>query len=509
MNLRTKKRIRYDNYESDTSEFDEDYNPHDDEDNNDNNDNDEDYDTAQSLKNLKKTNSKAHDNFIEAKLEIEKNEPNIIKILSEPLIISDRAHLLQLYEIYKSTTPSTEEWLSVRNNLNKVMKEYKNNFKQYSKYTPQQHVEMKEQIELLEKYNPAVDLQYKILQLNTSVENKRTIYNKYKELCGMDREDYERGKLIHWINWAVSIPHDNIKTFPFTKNQLTNFLRHVSKTLDKELYGMDHVKEQILLFVSTKIQNPNVKRCSLGLIGPPGVGKTAISRLLAQVLNFPFEQISLGGISNPDYLKGHAYTYVGSQPGEIVKCMKRMEYKNGILFLDEFDKISDNKDICSALLHITDPVQNSEFRDKFLADITIDLSYLWFVYSMNELPVDSALRDRIYTIEVPGYELQDKICIIIDYLFPKALRNINLPENFITLTKNTAKYLIQLRDSWEQDPGVRTIEKDVNNITSKIDFLVKHQDKKGNLKGFNISFNTGNVLKYPVTLTSTMIDILF
>ena len=104
-----------------------------------------------------------------------------------------------------------------------------------------------------------------------------------------------------------------------------------------------------------------------------------------------------------------------------------MKYKNGILFLDEFDKISDNKDLCSALLHITDPIQNSEFRDKFLSDITIDLSYLWFIYSMNELPTDSALRDRIYTIEVPGYQLEDKICIVIDYLFPKALKNIKKP----------------------------------------------------------------------------------
>ena len=43
-----------------------------------------------------------------------------------------------------------------------------------------------------------------------------------------------------------------------------------------------------------------------------------------------------------DFLKGHEYTYVGAQPGEIVKCLKRMGHKNGVIFLDELDKVSEN-----------------------------------------------------------------------------------------------------------------------------------------------------------------------
>lgn len=494
MSSRNKKRIRYVEPESDESEFDEDYTP-----SSENN----------RINNLKHTNKRAYNNLVETKIEILKTEPKIIKILEEPLLTQDRARLLQLYEIYKTTSPDSEQWLELRNNVNKLFDECKNNYKQHCRYTNEQHKEMKDQITILETYDSNIDLQYKILSLPTSIQNKQAIYSRYKELREMSSNDEEKGKLKHWLNWAISIPHDDIKTFPFSKNQLTDFLRNVSNTLDKELYGMKCVKEQILLFVSSKIQNPHMKKCSLGLIGLPGTGKTAISRLLAQVLDFPFEQISLGGISTPDYLKGHEYTYIGAQPGEIVKCMKRMKYKNGILFLDEFDKISDNKDICSALLHITDPVQNSEFRDKFLSDVTIDLSYLWFIYSMNELPSDSALRDRIYTIEVPGYKLEDKICIVTDYLFPKALKNINVPENSIVVSPTVAEYLIKQTPNWENCTGVRLIEQAVTNIVSKIDFLVKHQDNNGQLKGFDISFDIGKAIKYPVTLTCTMIKIMY
>jgi ATP-dependent Lon protease len=451
--------------------------------------------------------SKTYNSITKTKMEINKTEPDIVKMLEEPLLIKDSARLLQLYQIYKTLLPSIEQ-LGLRNDINKMFDECKNNYTQYCRYTKHQHKEMNKQLDVLESYDPNIDLLYKILQLNTSIDNKKIIYARYKEFQNISSDNDEKCKLRHWLNWSISIPHDNIKTFPFSKTHLTNFLMKVSKTLDDELYGMQNVKEQILLFVSSKIQNPHMKKCSLGLIGAPGTGKTAISRLLAKVLDFPFEQISLGGISNPDYLKGHEYTYVGAQPGEISKCLKRMKYKNGILFLDEFDKISDNKDMCSSLLHITDPIQNSEFRDKFLSEITIDLSYVWFMYSMNELPTDSALSDRIYTIEVPGYTVLDKVCIIIDYLLPKSLRNINISESSIKISPKVAEYIIKQKTDWENCVGVRSIEQVVNNIVSKIDFLVKHKNKKGELKGFNLSFNTVKVIKYPVILTCEMVEIL-
>ena len=321
MNTRSRKRARKKIFkESDDSDFDEDYIPSDMED-------EENY-----IENLRKINRKAYDNFIETKQEILCSEPKILKILNEPLITSDRARLLQLYEIYKNAEPSTENWLVLRNNVNKLFLECQHNYVQYCKYTKQQHIEMEKQIQLLDSIDTNYDIQYKILQLETSMEVKQVIYSKYKEFRTMLSNDDEKSKIKQWINWAISIPHNKIKIFPFSKNELTQFLIYVSSILDKELYGMKGVKEQILLFVSSKIQNPHMKKCSLGLVGEPGTGKTAISRLLANVLDFPFEQISLGGISNTNFLKGHDYTYVGAQPGEIVKCIKRMQYKNGILF---------------------------------------------------------------------------------------------------------------------------------------------------------------------------------
>ena len=92
----------------------------------------------------------------------------------------------------------------------------------------------------------------------------------------------------------------------------------------------------------------------------------------------------------------------------------------------EFEKISDNKDIVSFLLHVTDPQQNHQYQDNYFADIKIDLSQLWFIYSMNELPTDSALRDRLFVINVPAYSNKEKVHILRDFVIPKMLKNIGI-----------------------------------------------------------------------------------
>ena len=55
------------------------------------------------------------------------------------------------------------------------------------------------------------------------------------------------------------------------------------------------------------------------LQGPQGIGKTTICQILSQVMEMPFVFISLAGMRDQSVLKGHSFTYVGSQPGIIVK----------------------------------------------------------------------------------------------------------------------------------------------------------------------------------------------
>lgn len=498
------------------------------------------------LEALKKSDRKTYDKFLEVKDVIDNSIPDITTIINDDISINNKARVVELYEVFKLSEPMTEEWLllkdrlnmliqvyreeyininsdisiknklnlielyqmfstllpfsedwfNLRNRLNTMTKEYINEHKE-SKNLDQEKIN--KETNKLENTNISntIATKQKILNLNASKENKSAIYKRFKEIRPGSCSE-ENNKLRKWVDAAISLPHNNVKKI----RKIKTFMKDVARKLDEELYGMNKVKEQILIFLNNRLTNTNMKGCCLGLKGPPGVGKTTIARILAKVMEWPFEQISFGGVSSAEFLKGHDFTYVGSRPGEIVRCLTRMEYKNGILFFDEFEKVADNKQILASLLHITDFQQNHEFVDNYLADLKIDLSNLWFIYSMNHFPVDTALRDRLFIIELDGYDLDEKINILQKFSIPKVIKNMNLKDNCIIMEEDVCKYVINKYD--EGNRGIRNIENITKELFSKINFLVKNNK---NLDAFScLTFRCDQIKKYPVNVTTSIVD---
>jgi ATP-dependent Lon protease len=454
------------------------------------------------IKELQDSNHDILEVYETVKKEIQNTEPKVLELLRIPLKKEDRAKLCLLYEIYKNHSPYTEEWLESREKYNKMLKEYKEEYGEYCKYSPEELSRFEIEEKQFSRYNTQIGLKHKILSLNTSRNNKEIIYRKYEELIDKNSSDPEYCKLKQWLVWATEIPHDIVK--PIAVDNIKVFIKEASRKLDSKLYGMEKVKEQILLYLTAKMCNPNMVNSNLGLLGPPGTGKTEIARTISEIVNLGFSQISFGGVDKAEFLKGHEYTYIGSQPGEIVNSLKRMGSKNGVVFLDELDKISDNSEIRSALLHLIDPTQNKDFRDLFLSEISIDLSQIWWISSMNAVPEDKALEDRWWIIKINGYTLSEKIQIIKNYLIPKALQNTKLPPNSLIIEDSVCKRLItKVCDS--NDKGVRTLEKSIKDLVNKINCLLVHQDEEGHLP-FKISFELGYKIELPVNITEKILD---
>ena len=193
------------------------------------------------------------------------------------------------------------------------------------------------------------------LELLTIIK-KCDLPSKYKEklyfmLSNCDEED-KNGKIKEYIQQAVNIPFNKIQfTIP---SDIETFCFKFRNILDKRLYGLDKVKEELITTLCCKMFTSNAKYKAIALVGPPGIGKTSIARCIADVFDIPFQQISMNGISNSSDLTGHNYTYIGSQPGMIVKALIKMKCNNGVMFFDEIDKAnnSSNGSVAKCLMNI-------------------------------------------------------------------------------------------------------------------------------------------------------------
>ena len=251
----------------------------------------------------------------------------------------------------------------------------------------------------------------------------------------------------------------------YTEDNLN--INNAEKTLNKDHYGLEKVKERILEHLAVLKLKNDMKSPIVCLYGPPGVGKTSLGRSIAAALKRKYVRMSLGGVHDEAEIRGHRKTYIGAMPGRIVKSLIKAESSNPVIILDEIDKLgSDHRgDPSSAMLEVLDPEQNHSFHDNYL-DVDYDLSKVMFIATANNLgTLPPALLDRMELIEVSGYITEEKVEIAKRHLVPKELENNGLKKEYVKISKPALEYIIE---NYTRESGVRELEKKINKVMRKI-----------------------------------------
>ena len=452
----------------------------------------------------KKENKEMTELFKKIKLQLYDNTVTIDNILSLKNINEiDKLKLVEKYCIMKNNENNLEEYIKYRDILKEDIKKITSMTVEEIKNKEKLEIEVKK-LESLNKIT--FDLKEKIIKMNISDQYKSIIYDKFKMLEEMSDKDTEYFKLKHWILQVLNIPFNN--SVQLHINNTTDFLKHIKIKLDADLFGMKNVKEELMLQIINRFIKKRKSELILSLVGSAGVGKTKIIHIMAQSLSLPFYHISLGGIKDGSFLDGFSNTYVGSKQGIIVDALIKMNCNNGIIFFDEIDKISDSIEgieVVNQLIHILDNTQNNVFYDKYISDIPIDLSNIWFICSLNNIDaINPILRNRLYVVDVDGYGTLQKIEICKNILIPKKLEDYGL-KNQVYFDDQVIEYI--LTKNKRSDKGVRELKRHIDTICKRLDILKSSIDMDGTYGVLDWTFKIDN-LKFPLKINKKHIDVL-
>jgi ATP-dependent Lon protease len=246
--------------------------------------------------------------------------------------------------------------------------------------------------------------------------------------------------------------------------------------LDEDHDGLEDVKARVLEHLAVrKLQSERglvpVKGRGAGailaLVGPPGVGKTSLGESVARALGRNFVRVALGGVRDEAEIRGHRRTYVGAQPGRLVRALREAGTMNPVILLDEVDKLGSDfrGDPSSALLEVLDPAQNHTYRDHYL-EIELDLSKVLFIATANvSETIPPALLDRMEVIRLDGYTEDEKVAIARHHLIGRQHERAGLLPGEVEISDEALRAIVA---DYTREAGVRSLERELGRLVRKV-----------------------------------------
>ena len=384
-----------------------------------------------------------------------------------------------------------------------------NDFTFFEKLDLDNQIKIIKQVREINKIS-RVEKPYRITLLESDMPAifKAAAIKKINSLRYMEPGSGEYYKIKNWVDTFMRIPFNKFETLPVNISDgmeaCNDFMENAKQTLDASVYGLNDAKMQIMQMLGQLVTNPVAIGSAIAIKGPMGTGKTTLVKEgISKILNRPFAFIALGGATDSSFLEGHSYTYEGSVWGKIVQIIIDSQCMNPVIYFDELDKISDTpkgEEIAGILTHLTDTTQNSQFHDKYFAEVDFDLSKCLFIFSYyDESKINPILRDRMYRIQTKGYDKKQKTVISNNYLLPKIREQVKFTSEDIIIPDESIHHIIEMH--CDKEDGVRNLKRCLEIIYTKLN-LYRLMKPDSSLFEGEMSLK----VEFPFTVTKEIVD---
>ncbi len=298
---------------------------------------------------------------------------------------------------------------------------------------------------------------------------RTAVERELEKLERTSEQSPEYGWIRTWVDTVLELPWGE-------RSEDRLDVPEAARILDEDHDGLKDVKERILEHLAVRklrserglgVVSGRGAGAILALVGPPGVGKTSLGESVARALGRNFARVALGGVRDEAEIRGHRRTYVGAQPGRIVRAIREAGTMNPVVMLDEVDKLGADYrgDPSSALLEVLDPAQNHTFRDHYL-EVELDLSDVLFIATANIADtIPGPLLDRMEVIRLDGYTEDEKVSIAKHHLIARQLERAGLRDDEVEVSDAAVRAIVA---DYTREAGVRNLERELGRLLRKV-----------------------------------------
>ncbi|MDD9950874.1 MAG: ATP-binding protein [Zetaproteobacteria bacterium] len=263
-----------------------------------------------------------------------------------------------------------------------------------------------------------------------------------------------------YVKTATSVPVQR-GVYTFDADKFKSYFKHYPNNLRRLLRNL----AGRLTYFSQGDKERESINFPVYFIGVPGTGKTYAARGVAKVIGAPMAAVSLDGATIEDVVGVAASKEGEAKPGRLLSALSTMadvdndtNYANGVLFIDEFDRLLNSTDpqsraLLSFMLKVLDP-NSRKFFSPYL-NTEIQLPTLIILAGNYEIK-DEALANRFQQIEFGGYDVDTKLRITHEKILPEVARIYNYAvKDFSPADMQKIEALVKANT---HDKGLRYIE---------------------------------------------------